>query len=362
MLTGPHSVQVSLVDACNYRCVMCWEHSSEFEGWGADDLSRDYHASKQNKSTVMEYGVYESFIRSLRSTGTREISFAGIGEPLLHKRIVDAVALAKSLGMKVWITTNGSLLTRDLMTELLAAGLDDINVSLNAGAGEEYGLVHTNQDGSRFDEIVDSLEWLKDYRRRRGSDTPRVTLSNVVSNLNSHRVVEMMQTAIRVGAVSVTYRPVDVCPQTKRFALGPAEIETLAGAFAVAADLGKSNGVGNNIDLFYRLLALRAGGNIPSPCFAGWLYPFVLANGDVTFCCISREVLGNLAERDFASIWFDPARRRLNSQAIRIHKTRTPVPKSRCRGCELTLSNQRIYNRLWPLWGRPAPPGQPSLI
>lgn len=332
---------------------MCWEHSSEFEGWGADNLSREYHAGKKNKSTVMDYDIYESFVRSLRSTGTREISFAGIGEPLLHKRIVDAVTLAKSLGMKVWITTNGSLLTRDLMTELLSAGLDDINVSLNAGATEEYALVHTNQDANRFEEIVNNLVWLKDHKLHGGFDTPRVTISNVVSNLNSHRVVDMMDVAVKVGAVSVTYRPIDICPQTERFALGPADMEILAGGFAAAAELGKSKGIGNNIDFFYRLLALREAGNIPSPCFAGWLYPFVLANGDVTYCCISREVLGNLEERSFKAIWFDPQRRYLNDQAIRIHKTQTPLPKSRCSGCELTLSNQRIYDRLWPLWGRP---------
>lgn len=331
---------------------MCWEHSSEFEGRGADDVSRDYHAKKRNKSTVMDFDIYESFVRSLRSTGTRKISFAGIGEPLLHKRIVDAVTLAKSLGMKVWITTNGSLLTQKLMSELIDAGLDDVNISLNAGAVEEYNLVHTNQNGVMFDEIVNNLEWLKEYKYRRRIDTPRVTISNVISNLNRHRLVDMMHTAIRVNATNVSYRPIDVCPQTERFALGPADLETMAGEFATAAELGKSKGVDNNIISFYQILRLRAADNLPSPCFAGWLYPFVLANGDVTHCCTSREVLGNLEERSFKSIWFDPNRRYLNNQSLNIHKTQIPVSKSRCFGCELTLSNQRIYNRLWPLWGR----------
>jgi len=348
-------VQVSFVDACNYRCVMCWEHSSEFEGRGADDLSRDYHALKENKATVMDYSIYESFVRSLRNTGCREISFAGIGEPLMHKRIVDAVALAKSLGMKVWITTNGSLLTPDLMTGLAEAGLDDLSISINAGARDEYGLVHTNQEGSRFDAIVGQLEWLKDYKKSHGLATPKLTLSNVLSNINCHRTLEMMQTAVRVGAANVTYRPVDVCAQTSRFALEPADMVTLARDFPKAAELGRSTSVGENIDFFYQLLAMRAAGTIPSPCFAGWLYPFVLANGDVTYCCISREVLGNLGERSFESIWFDPSRRRLNQLAVSIHKTQTPLPKSRCLGCEQTLANQRIYSRLWPRWGRPRP-------
>ncbi|MHB9111516.1 MAG: radical SAM protein [Thermoleophilia bacterium] len=352
MLTGPHSVQVSLVDGCNYRCVMCWEHSSEFEWLGADNTSREYHANRKIKSTVMDFGVYKSFVRSLRSTGTREISFAGIGEPLLHKKIIDAVSLAKSLGMSVWITTNGSLLTHEMMENLVSAGLDNLNVSINAGVADEYGLVHANQDNSRFPEIVDSLVWLDQYKRQRSISNPHVTMSNVLSSINSHRALEMMQTAVLVGAIDVSYRPIDVSPYTEKYALSPTDMENLSKAFPEADALGKENGISNNISFFYKLLEMRARRGIPSPCFAGWLFPFVLANGDVTFCCTSREVLGNLSERDFASIWYDPARRKLNRMAIRMHKTQEPLPKSRCRGCELMLSNLRIYNRLWPLWGR----------
>ena len=356
VLTGPHSVQISIVDACNYRCVMCWEHSSELEGLGADDLARDYHDRRKNGNTVMDFDIYESLVRSLSGMGTREVSFAGIGEPLLHKRIAEAVALAKSLGLRVWITTNGSLLNRDIIKELVDAGLDNIGISINAGSRDEYSLVHANQEAGRFDEIVENLTWLREYKRSHNKAAPRVTLSNVVSNLNSHRVVEMMQTAVKTGAANVTYRPIDVFAETRKFALGKNEMKSLTGEFQTAADLGKRNSIGHNIDFFYRLLALREAGYLPSPCFAGWLYPFVLANGDVTYCCISRELLGNLAERSFESIWFDPARRRLNKEAARMHKTQTPLPKSRCAGCELTLANQRIYNRLWPLWGRPARP------
>ncbi len=352
VLTGPHSVQVSIADACNYRCVMCWEHSSEIEGRGADDLARTYHAGKKNKAAVMDFDVYDSFVRSLRKTGTRDISFAGIGEPLLHKRIVEAVALAKDLDMRVWITTNGSLLTPELMQELARAGLDDINVSLNAGASGEYSFVHVNQENSRFDEIIENLAWLRDYKRKQGLETPRLTLSNVVCNLNSHRAFDMMKAAVAAGAGAVSYRPVDIYEQTAKYALGAEDMKRLEGQFPLVARLARDRGIVTNIDSFYRLLEMRAGGAIPSPCFAGWLYPFVLANGDVTYCCISRQVLGNLGERSFESIWFDPSRRAMNAAAVKMHKTQQSLPKSRCRGCEQTLANLRIYRYAWPRWGR----------
>ena len=255
--------------------------------------------------------------------------------------------------MNVWITTNGSRLNPDLMQELVTAGLDDLSVSINAGAADEYGLVHSNQENSRFEEIVENLVWLKEYKKKSGLELPRISLSNVVSNLNSHRAVDMMKTGALVGAVNVSYRPIHVFPDSKQFGLEDTDFRDLRRDLKEARAVAGSEDIATNIELFDRLVELRNSETIPAPCFAGWLYPFVLANGDVTYCCVSREVLGNLTDASFEEIWFAPDRKRLNDIALRIHKTQKPVPKSRCIGCEQMLANLRIYRRLWPLWGRP---------
>lgn len=353
VLTGPHSVQVSIVDACNYRCVMCWEHSSELDSWGADRLARDYHEQKAFKSTVMDFDLYRSFVASLRRTGTRQLGLAGIGEPLLHKRIVEAVAYAKGQGMSVWITTNGSMLNRELMRELVQAGLDDLSVSINAGARDEYRAVHTTGEEASFEAIIENLAWLDEYKRQNSLSLPRVSLSNVVCSLNSHQGQEMMETGVKAGASSVSYRPIDVFSQASKYALGEADLTRLRQAFPAAAATAREHGIATNIDSFSDLLALRESSSIPAPCFAGWLYPFVLANGDVTYCCVSREVVGNLNESSFEDIWYADRRRQLNKMALKIHKTQRPLPKSRCVGCEQMLANVKIYRRLRPLFGRP---------
>lgn len=353
VLTGPQSVQLSLVDSCNYRCFMCWEHSSELEGWGADELAREYHANKKNKSTAMDFDMYRAFVSSLRQTGTRKLSFAGIGEPLLHKQVAEAVSFAKSKGMAMWITTNGSRLDRDLMTDLAKAGLDDLCVSINAGSPDDYALVHKNQEPARFDEIIENLAWLDEYKRRKALDHPRVTLSNVISKMNSGNVKGMMESGIRVGASKVSYRPLGAFPLTERFMVDDEHLADLRASFSEVQLLGKQHGIETDIDDFDNLMTLREDSAIMAPCFAGWLFPFVLANGDVTFCCLSREVVGNLADSSFESIWYSSQRQKLNQIATRIHKTQEVVPRSRCHGCEQTLANMRIYRRLWPLWGRP---------
>ncbi|MCL4310502.1 MAG: radical SAM protein [Actinobacteria bacterium] len=352
VLTGPHSVQISIVDACNYRCIMCWEHSSELNGLGADPIARDYHENKKYKKTVMDLKVFKSLITSLASSGTGHISLAGIGEPLMHKHIVEAIAFARENGIKVWLTTNGSRLNQDIMKELAACGLEDINVSINAGNAAEYSLVHSNQNNSMYDQIIDHLVWFKGYKHERGLTQPQLTLSNVVCNLNYHRSVEMMRAGIATGARNVFYRPIDVYEQTRDFALSDAHLDELRSSFAACEDLADRHGIQTNISMFEKLLALRDTQTIPAPCFAGWVAPFVLANGDVTFCCLSREVLGNLSESSFGDIWFSSSRRSLNETALRMHKTQEAVPNSRCLGCEQSFQNLKVNRFLWPLLGK----------
>jgi MoaA/NifB/PqqE/SkfB family radical SAM enzyme len=355
VLTGPISATVSIVDACNYRCVMCWEHSSELEGWGADALARKYHVRKKNKATVMDYSVYESLVTDLRRSGCRRLGIHGIGEPLMHKRIVDAVAFAKSKGMHVSITTNGSLLTHEMIEGLLDAGLHSLCISINAGATDEYAKVHPTQDNSCFNKIVGNLVYLKEYRQRKMLKHPSLSLSNVVSSLNYHRTVEMVETCIKVGAASVSYRPIHIFPETARFDLGPKELGRVHTDFVRAAVLAREHGIATNIDDFNRLIAIRSEAYIPAPCFIGWMSPMIMANNDVVYCCVSREVIGNLADASFESIWFNPERKKLNDIALRMHKTSQPVPNSRCAGCEQSLNNLWVYRKLWPLWGKAAP-------
>ena len=352
-LSGPLWATVSIVDACNYRCIMCWEHSSEVEGWGADKLYREYHANKINKATAMDYGMYQSLVESLASVGTRRLGLHGICEPLMYNQIVDAVAFAKSMGMKVSISSNGALLSHDLIKDLVEVGLDEINISINAGSREEYGQVHPKQDEIRFDQIVENLIWMKEYKATKGKQWPLVSLSNVVSNINSHRGLEMMEVGIKVGAYSVTYRPISTFTNVKQFALNQEDLDTLHDSFNRVRALANIHGISTNIEEFDQLIALRSSNHIPAPCFVGgWLSTMIMANGDVIYCCNSREVIGNLGVASFKSIWFSSERCKLNNIALRIHKTQKPLPKSRCIDCELALLNMKLYGKFWPLWGK----------
>ena len=67
------------------------------------------------------------------------IVFMGLGEPLLHPRFLDMVRLAKARGLRAEVTTNALLLDDEVAGRLLAAGLDQLVVSIDGVSGGDLG-------------------------------------------------------------------------------------------------------------------------------------------------------------------------------------------------------------------------------
>jgi len=83
--------------------------------------------------------VFNRIIEGLRAfSPVPTIFLGGFGEPLFHPGIVDMVGRAKSLGARVELITNGTMLTTDLSAGLIKAGLDMLWVSIDGATPESY--------------------------------------------------------------------------------------------------------------------------------------------------------------------------------------------------------------------------------
>jgi len=83
-----------------------------------------------------------------------KIFFGGLGEPLLHPKIREMVARVKALGAPVELITNGTLLTPDVMDELLAIGIDVIWVSIDGARPESYADIRL---GAELPKVLENL-------------------------------------------------------------------------------------------------------------------------------------------------------------------------------------------------------------
>lgn len=114
----PAKVYVEPTTRCNLHCAMCLRAS-----WGepAGDMSEP------------TYGCVLDLAREAR--GEITVSFAGLGEPLLHPQIVEMIERAAQTGARTELTTNGTLLDRAAGLALLRSGLSRLWVSLDSGPG-----------------------------------------------------------------------------------------------------------------------------------------------------------------------------------------------------------------------------------
>ena len=90
-------VFLELTNACNFSCTFCAKHKMS-RPVGFMDAALAMRILKQ-------LGEHEL---------TKRVAFHVMGEPLLHPRFDEILAQAHSMGLKVVINTNGSLLSSGL--------------------------------------------------------------------------------------------------------------------------------------------------------------------------------------------------------------------------------------------------------
>ena len=85
------------------------------------------------------------------------------------------------------------------------------------------------------------------------------------------------------------------------------------------------------------------------PCYAGWIFSYILEDGTVVPCCENYvSPLGELSVADFSfeEIWRSGKYQAFREMGINIPKKRRPVPGCDCFNCNFTKNNQTIHKML----------------
>ncbi|MEK6576476.1 MAG: radical SAM protein, partial [Nitrospirota bacterium] len=140
--------------ACNLACTYCYE-----EGVG----------SKASLDRDIAKGVIEWIKNRSDMVRPRElrINFFG-GEPLMNKRAIKDISRElkaytgeKGIDLSLWIITNGVLLEKTLVGELVPMGLKRIKVTLDGNRGEHDAKRRFKNGMGTFDIIMDNLKEIK---------------------------------------------------------------------------------------------------------------------------------------------------------------------------------------------------------
>ncbi len=356
--TGPLYVQVGVVNACNYRCQFCWDHptyvdkQSPYPDAIAEKYYHDHPEVDRNKAH-MDFDMFTGLVDDLHAMGTRKIKFIGRGESFLHKRFVDMVEYARSKDLNCSITTNGSLITDEQVQALVRMGLAEIFVSVNAGSSRSYQEIHRGVKADAFDNIRHTLAEFTRQKQLQGTQYPYMHLSFVIQNNNYYEMPDMVRLANQVGAQRVAFNRISVYEGTRFLMLSEEQNDEALNRHLVEAErLGEQLGVLTNADFFRARpgdanRSAKIHSNIP--CYIGWYFSIVLADGTVNPCCECLRALGTLQTHRFKDVWFGEAYRKFRGEIKDLPNSKQEVSGCRCYNCSFALHNASMHRFAHPI-------------
>ncbi len=301
---GPFCVQIDLTNDCNNDCIGCWCNSP---------LLKDKKISDNIKQQTLPLEVVKKTIDQLHAMGTREIYFAGGGEPFMHPDIMEILEHVKSKGLRCYINTNFTLVNEDIVKRLVDLKVDNLVVSVWAGKPQTYLRTHPNKSQEMFFQIKGMLKLLNSLKK----DLPHTNIYNVISNMNYDELEQMLDLAIATDSDSLEFTVIDTIPnatdslilteeQRKQVIKSTRKIKERLSA----KDKDKVKVLG--FEQFIRRVSnadaknAKYDKNILSdlPCYIGWLFARILADGNVNFCLKAHRIpVGNIYANSFAQIW-----------------------------------------------------------
>jgi MoaA/NifB/PqqE/SkfB family radical SAM enzyme len=155
-IATPFVLIVDPASTCNFRCKFC--------PTGDHALIR----STGRFQGAMKFEVFQKLIDDLEMfpSPVRVLRLYKEGEPLMNKRLPDMIAYAKQSKkvLRIDTTTNGALLRPKLSEDLISAGIDQINISVN---GMHDGQFKELVDAKvQFDSFVENIRYLHTIKGR----------------------------------------------------------------------------------------------------------------------------------------------------------------------------------------------------
>lgn len=157
-LAHPFTIYIEQTKYCNFKCYYCM-HSTH-------DDSNGIFAQNGHVMQHMDFELYKALMKQLGELGIKRIVFSGLGEPLMNPDFPRFVKYAVDQGIadRIEVLTNGVLLTPEYTDSLIAAGITNINISIQGIDAETYQQVcGVKLD---FDKFVANLTYLYEHKKQ----------------------------------------------------------------------------------------------------------------------------------------------------------------------------------------------------
>ena len=308
----PTLINIETTQRCNLKCKMCGRVNATSLDFRHSDMTMD---------------IFEKILPIMGNAKT--IWLSGFGEPLLHKNIARMVRMAKdnSKDAEVSFTTNAMLLTADKASELIDAGLDKMQVSIDGSTS--WG--HVGGGGS-IEKVVANLKRLNDIKASRGKDYPKVIFAFVGMKDNLKELSSILDIAHGLGVDSITVQPLRPISEKMRDQNIYRHLDYAKREISRAADKAKRLGIKFEAQFMdFDLSAQRRECTFPN------YFIHVSYDGLVYMCCGGMSSGYNVMDKPIIEIWNSDAYAKIRESLARQELL------EKCRVCSImfnTIENQ----------------------
>ena len=187
----PINMIIETASKCNLKCVMC-----------PQSLPRDNeHAVKRPK--FLEDDLIDKIIPMMKTL--QAVQLHGIGEPLISSSFWK---LLQHIPKNCWadVNTNLTILTDQMIDDLLNSNLKVLNVSLDAANKETYQKIRMYD----FDTVLNNLSNFIDEKKSRKQKYPVVYTNMTLMKENIHQIIDFMDLTIgKLGCDTVKVWPMN---------------------------------------------------------------------------------------------------------------------------------------------------------
>ncbi|MBU0701765.1 radical SAM protein [bacterium] len=274
----PEEIQIEITNRCNLSCKMCIR----------DTLNIPLED--------MPFETFEEIMKrlSLKSPLIKLLILTGLGEPLMHPRLAEMIALANKLlpNTMIQFTSNGFLLGDKNRISLAKLKVEKITISIELLPWSNTSTLDSHPPDQRVIENISSLsKSLKDTH---------IYLQTVMQRDGLKGLEEIIKfgSQIKAKAVNLVRKDTSYDPQLVR----PSQ-ENEKILIKQAKKLGRKYGI-QVYCINDQHLLMRIAAHFDRVCLRTDNYIYIDVDGNVTPCCNLRNLIGgNILKEDLSIIW-----------------------------------------------------------
>lgn len=292
-ISKPITYELDMTNVCNSKCHFCFGFFDQ----------KKYQVS-------ITFQEAKNILNQIKKFGGRAVTFTGGGDPLCNKDTIKAVMYAKKIGLDVGFITNGILLNKDNIREIVSNCMW-IRISIDAATKETYKKTHC-LNHNIFELVVSNIKLLSKEKKNQKSNIT-IGVGFLTYDRTIHEIVDFAKFSSTLGVDYAQYRPLLKKFTEKEFNKKDQDI-IIKNIEKATKYSNKNFAVINSIHK-YKMIASKIYNRQYNVCYGHNFATVIAADKKMYLCChmrgLKKYCIGDLKKNTLEEIWSSKQREKV---------------------------------------------------